>query len=308
MIGPARRHDDLEPQVGVEVLVVREEAVAGVLTEHDPVHVIEVDIRVHDQPGLAGRGRLGERAGAGLAVAGIGMGRHEGRQPVAGAVAHPPQRVIGGRDLARIPTRLGRVLDPQLVGLGLVIAAVAQEHEPERLLRHIAVTGQRRRDDRAHQQADARHLLAGDLARGVARGDVADLMAHDPGELGLGVEVRQDAARDVDVAARHREGIDRRVVDHGEMPVQIGQLRDLGELHPHRGHVLLDRRVVVGPVLREHRFVALAAHPLFGAGGDEVELAPPAHRIGGAAGDQQGERGSEGPTSGSGAGTHGARC
>ena len=58
------------------------------------------------------------------------------------------------------------------------------------------------------RRADAGGSGAGLLAHRVTRGDVADLVAEHGRELGLGVEVAHDAARDVDVAARQREGVD----------------------------------------------------------------------------------------------------
>ena len=49
--------------------------------------------------------------------------------------------------------------------------------------------------------------------RRVARGDVADLVTEHAGQLGFVVEIREDAARHVDVAARQRERVDRGTVD-----------------------------------------------------------------------------------------------
>ena len=60
---------------------------------------------------------------------------------------------------------------------------------------------------------------------GVARRDVADLVAQHAGQLRFVVQIRQDAARDVDVAAGQRERVDGRQVDDRELPRQVRPLR-----------------------------------------------------------------------------------
>ena len=59
------------------------------------------------------------------------------------------------------------------------------------------------------------------LLRAVARGDVADLVAQHASQFGLAVQVGHQAARDVDVAAGQREGVDLGAVEHGEAPLQL---------------------------------------------------------------------------------------
>ena len=54
--------------------------------------------------------------------------------------------------------------------------------------------------------------------------DVADFVTHDRGQLGFVAEERQDAARDVDEAARQRERVHRLLVDDRERPRQIRAL------------------------------------------------------------------------------------
>ena len=63
------------------------------------------------------------------------------------------------------------------------------------------------------------------LLRRVPRGDVRDLMAQHAGQLRLVVEIRQDAARDVDEAAGQRKRVDRRVIDDRERPRQVRPVR-----------------------------------------------------------------------------------
>ena len=79
----------------------------------------------------------------------------------------------------------------------------------------------------------------------VLRGDVADLVAEHGGEVRLVLEVRQDAARDVDVAAHGREGVDVVGVDDREVPLELGPLADRGELLADALDVLLELEVAV---------------------------------------------------------------
>ena len=92
-----------------------------------------------------------------------------------------------------------------------------------------AVPGTKMPSDR---EADAGLRLARVLLRGMTRGDVADLVAEHAGQLRLVVQIRQDAARDVDVAARQREGVDRGAVDNGERPRQVGPVRQRARRWP----------------------------------------------------------------------------
>src|SRR2546422_9460198 len=93
-----------------------------------------------------------------------------------------------------------------------------------RLACEAGVAPELRARDAADGETELRKLLLAQLAHGVARGDVADLVAHHAAELGLGVQVGQDSAGDVDVAAGEREGVDHRVVHDVERPRQVGPL------------------------------------------------------------------------------------
>ena len=57
------------------------------------------------------------------------------------------------------------------------------------------------------------------------RRDVSDLVAEHSRELRLVIEERQDAARDVDEAARQRERVDRGLIHDRELPRQGGRRR-----------------------------------------------------------------------------------
>jgi hypothetical protein len=75
------------------------------------------------------------------------------------------------------------------------------------------------------------HAGAGRLRlalRRVARGDVADLVAQHARHLGLGLRQGQQAARDVDVAARQREGVGNLAVEQGEGELGVGLIRVRG--------------------------------------------------------------------------------
>ena len=76
-----------------------------------------------------------------------------------------------------------------------------------------------------HGEPEAAAGRARVLLRGVPRRDVPDLMAQHAGQLGLVVQIRQDAARDVDEAAGQRERVDRRMIDDGERPRQVRPMR-----------------------------------------------------------------------------------
>src|SRR3546814_5602371 len=68
------------------------------------------------------------------------------------------------------------------------------------------------------------HRLAVALRR-VARRHMADLVAQHAGHLSLVLGKGEQAAGDVDVAARQREGIHHRGVENGEGEIQVRALR-----------------------------------------------------------------------------------
>jgi hypothetical protein len=114
----------------------------------------------------------------------------------------------------------------------------------------------------------------------VARGDVADLVAHHAGELGLAVEVGHDPARHVHVAAGQRERVDLGRVEHREGPLQVGAVRLLREPLAEVVDVRLQARVGVGAVFLEHLLVRLGAlgdlgllvhHRALGLAGDGID-------------------------------------
>src|SRR5512134_3091480 len=85
-------------------------------------------------------------------------------------------------------------------------------------------------------------------------------MTEHTSELGLVVEKRKDAARDVDESARQRKRIDRRLIDNSELPRQIRTLGKFGELKTDATHVLLECLIVVNAHLGFDLGVGLATH------------------------------------------------
>ena len=153
----------------------------------------------------------------------------------------------------------------------------------EELLR--ALRAQLGQEDRTHRVADTGGLAGRDLTHRVARRDMADLVPKHRRQLGLGVEISHEAAGDVDVASRQREGVDVRAVEHGEPVDEIrsmavlrqraAQALDVGiepgvvvdaELAPHVGVGLAPDRDLLG--LRDHDEVGAAGDGIGGAAAD----------------------------------------
>ncbi len=134
-------------------------------------------------------------------------------------------------------------------------------------------------DDHALHQHAARHLL-----RRVPRRRVHDLVAEHGRELGLGIDLCQQAAVDCDLATRQRPGVWDGIVEHREF---IGQRRvaDRRESITDRLHVGRQCQIdSVGTALRLlHRRVVLCAHRDFLLTRDEDEVALARHGIDSAA-------------------------
>ena len=203
-----------------------------------------------------------------------------GEPPAAGQRALALEHREHADHLARVVAVGQRVPKAELVGLGLVIAAVLEEEDAEPGARDLSVLRDGGRERRADTQAERRQLLAADLLDAVPRGHVSALVPEHGGELRLVGHVGQQAARDEDVAAGHRERVDRRVVDHVILPRELGALRARGERLPDRRHVRLERRVGHEAIRGDGVGGALAPHLDFLRLGDEGEFPPTAHGIG----------------------------
>jgi hypothetical protein len=89
----------------------------------------------------------------------------------------------------------------------------------------------------------------------MARAHVTDLVPEHGLELCLVIEVVHDAARDVDVAAAGREGVDLVAVEHRKRVRQLRTLARLGGALAHFIDVRSDLLVVVhaAELLQQHR-------------------------------------------------------
>ena len=188
----------------------------------------------------------------------------------------------------RVVACLVHVLGPQPVGLQLVFATVAA-HQLSAVhagsIRQVAAAGE--------DIGGGRHDLVGDagslLARGVAGGDVADLMGQDPRQLGLVVQVGQQAPVDVDEAPGGGEGVDVGAVDHGEGEGQLRPVAVLDQLLAHAVHIGLQLGVVVTAPLFHDLLVHLLADGDLPALGHDYPVGAAGGRVAGAAA-QQGRR------------------
>ena len=114
----------------------------------------------------------------------------------------------------------------------------------------------------------------------MARGDVADFVAEDSDELRFVVEIRQDAARDVDEPARQRKRVDRGRVDDGKAPRQVRALRASRDAHAEILHVALQFGIFIQPHFLADLRVELASDRNLLLFAHEGQLALARHRIG----------------------------
>ncbi len=144
-----------------------------------------------------------------------------------------------------------------MVRLELGLAAVAADDRGARQVGQVGELGNAGEDrGRRAREPGQRRLLF--LGLHVLCADVADLVAQHGRELRLVLHVGQDAARDVDVAALGRKGVDVVGVDDREMPFEVGASADLGEFLADPLHVFLQLQVVV----HAHRLDDLGVHRL----------------------------------------------
>ena len=122
----------------------------------------------------------------------------------------------------RVVAGFGEIRRTETIGFEFVVAAVARgpglrQRLHERSAGLVVHAGhQNRTEHRTHPCGRRRALLA----HAVAGGDMTDLVTDHPREFRLRIEIGQDAARDVDIAAGQGERVDVRAVDHSEMPLQ----------------------------------------------------------------------------------------
>ncbi len=98
----------------------------------------------------------------------------------------------------------------------------------------------------------------------VAGGDVAGLVAQHAGDFRLVVGQRQQATGDVDIAARHGEGVDDIGIQHGELIIDIRPVGVGGNRFADALDIGLERRIGIGtPELLEDFGVILLADLAF---------------------------------------------
>ena len=183
-------------------------------------------------------------------VLGAGVGGEPVGHPAAAAF-RARHTVEDAEDLEHLPgivVLAEHVAQAELVGLVLVVAAELHEQQAQGLLGQPAELLKLGLHGHAHDEAAHGELLLAHLARRVAAGHVADLVPEDCHQLGLGAQVRHDAASDVDVPAGQGEGVDGGIVDDLEAPGQVGPLGPGGEALAEPLDVGLDLRVRVEAV------------------------------------------------------------
>ena len=194
-------------------LVPTRDAFLRVVAEHHAVDLAQIAVAI-DRPIAAvtiGRPHLLHRRLYALhAIFRLRVRLQPIRRPVAiGDLINPRQRREKHRDLGGIPSARGRIFRAERVGLQLVLTAVFQEHGAETGLGKLAERPNLRHEDAADEHAHGCDRRPRILLRGMARGHVPDFMPEHAGQLGLIVQIRQNAARDVDVSARQRERVHR---------------------------------------------------------------------------------------------------
>ena len=122
----------------------------------------------------------------------------------------------------------------------------------------------------------------------MARGDVANLVPEHARQLGLGVDVYQQAAIDVDVAAAGGERVDGFVVDDEELEFLVGQVADLRDALAHQVHVFLRGLIVVQTQRLDDFLVVLLDGLLLAVHGAHDDVLAAGRGIGCAARDKDG--------------------
>ncbi len=265
----------------------------GVVAEHHAVDTCKIAVAV-ERPGptfTARRSHFADRLAHALgAVLGLRVRRQPVRRSVAiGRLGNPRERRQKLGHLLRIPSTLGRVRGAQRVGLQFVVSSKLQEQDAGAGLGEIGKRPYLRDKDAADEHAELSAHPARVLLSRMACGDVPDLVPEHAHELRFVVEIRQDAACDVDVPAGKRKGVDRGRIDNGKAPGQIRPLRAFREAHPELLHVPLQGVVFVQAHFLAHLRVELAAHADFLRFAHQREFALARHRVG-RAGSRQDDR------------------
>ena len=97
------------------------------------------------------------------------------------------------------------------------------------------------------------------LAYLMARAYMPDLVPEHRGEFSFVVQVREDAAGDIDIAARKRKGVDFLAINDSEVPLQLRPLAGVCQFLADLVDVILQCLVLVDAVELDDLLVGLAA-------------------------------------------------
>ena len=122
-----------------------------------------------------------------------------------------------GNERVRIVAGLVHILEPEVIGFGLIHAREFQEghgnSKVHALINRISGPGVRDKD-RCHHRADLDDIALGSLLGAMSRAHMRDLMRHHSRQLGLLVRVQDQTAVDVKKSARQRERVHHVRIDH----------------------------------------------------------------------------------------------
>ena len=269
----------------MEEEVLPEESLTRIGAEDEVFGLAQEFVAVHLERAEVPAKRIRPRLRHHLAVAGIRMAREPGRER-ASTGRRPLERDKHVRHLARVVTLIQHVLEAQLIGLRLRVAAVLEKQDAQAAAQEPAELRHRGREDAADAEAEVGQLRAAHLLHAVAGGDVADLVAQYRRHLGFAVHVGEDAAGDEHRTARQREGVDGRIVHHMELPRDVGPLGAARHFHPDSRYVCLQGGVVHQPDARLDLFSVLLAHLDFLRLRHQCQFGTSSHGVGCAAGHQ----------------------
>src|SRR5256714_419604 len=124
---------------------------------------------------------------------------------------------------------------------------------------------------------------------------VTDLVPEHRGQLGLGTQVRQQPAMNVDVAPTDGEGVDRVIIEHEELEIPVRDRRVARHARADHLHVVLQRLVLVQAVEFLDLLVVAPCALLLALHRGEDDVVRAALRIGGAVcGGERGGAGKDG--------------
>ena len=181
-------------------------------------------------------------------------------------------------DRLRVVPGLHHVLHAEAIRLHLVLAAIT--HHPGLRADIGELTdgigaGENGRRHCAQRSGNAASLAAS----GMARRDVTDFVAENARELRFGIEIHEQAAVHVDVAAPGGECIDAFVIDDEELEFLVRQIADERQALADDVHVFLGGLVVVEAQRLDDFLVVLLGGLLFTFPGTHYDVFPTRRRV-----------------------------